>query len=109
MDSEDYTEVLSLRTQNRHLKETVRALREKLEEMQREQSRRIQEGLAASQEEISQLKGTVVALREEMEKRLAQYEKDRQAAELAHGQRVRQLKETILALRDLLEKGREKT
>ena len=57
-----------LDAENRQLKATINALRQKLEEMQAAGNARVQAALAGAQAEIGQLKATINALRTEMER-----------------------------------------
>ena len=55
-------------TENRHLKDTIAALRQELERLQIENDENLQKAASAANDEIGQLKATVIALRDEMKK-----------------------------------------
>ena len=87
----------------RHLRQTIHALRQELEERQAERSESIQRAIATSQGEIVQLKKTAAALRDALEAK--QVEKDeavQQAIADSTGE-IGQLRATVRALRDELE------
>ncbi len=61
-------ELYQLHTENRHLKDTIIALRQELENLRIENEQNLQKALSDSHSEIAQLKETTTALRDEMEK-----------------------------------------
>ncbi len=95
--------VLRLEQDVRQLKETVLALRLKLEEAQAGRDQAVQDAVAGAHDEIRQLRDTVRTLREEMQ--TLQAEKDRavQVAVATGSDAGRQLQQTIAALRSALE------
>jgi adenylate cyclase len=88
-----------LETENRQLRQTIDALRQRLEEAQAQQDARIQQALAASQSELLQLRQTIVALRAEMERLQGLTEKRIEEVAAAARDENRQLRDTIVALR----------
>jgi phosphoglycolate phosphatase-like HAD superfamily hydrolase len=97
-------EALSLaRLENRHLQETIKALRDALEHMQIDKEDSIQNAVASANHEIAQLKATITAQREAMERLQAAYEDTLQALERRSRDEVQHLQQTIVALRELLE------
>ncbi len=92
-----------LSAENRHLKETIVALREALERQEIEKDDRVQQALASANDEIAQLKATIQAVRDKMEEQQLKYAGELQAAKKAARDELLQLKETIQLLRDRLE------
>lgn len=91
------------RTENRQLKETIGALRDKLERMRFEKEQGVQQAVAAANDEIVQLKATVTALRDELERNKITYEGAMQERERAFRDERNQLQQTIVALRKQIE------
>ncbi len=60
-------ELYLAQTENRQLRDTVAALRGKLEEMRFDKERSIHKAVAVANDEIAQLKATAIALRDELE------------------------------------------
>ena len=90
-------------TENRQLKETTVALRDKLEKMRFEKEQGVQQAVAAANDEIVQLKAMVTALRDELERIKFTYEEAMQARERALCDGQNQLQQTIVALRKQIE------
>ena len=61
-------EIRDLTAENRHLQETITALRDAMDSMRFEKDEMVQQECARSQDEIQLFKSTVAALREEFEK-----------------------------------------
>ena len=99
----DHNDLLHVHREIQQLKETVVALREKLEMQAYEKDHLVQEAVATQQNEIQQLRHMVMALRGELESEL--YEKDRVVQEVVSTSldEIQQLKHTISALRQELE------
>ena len=89
-------------TENRHLKDTIAALREQLEALRYENEASVQKATAAAKAEIVELKASIVALREELERRTAGFEEGLQEERREHRDELNQLKRTIRELRDAL-------
>jgi len=92
-----------LKAENRHLKETIVALRTTLDQKEIEKDERIQEALAAANDEIGQLKAAIQAVREEMERQKLNHAEELQAARKASRDEMAELKKTIQLLREKLE------
>jgi hypothetical protein len=104
MNSREESTALSLaRLENRHLQETIRALREALEHMQIDKENSVQNAVTTASQEIAQLKATITAQREAMERLQITYEEKIQALERRSRDEGQQLQQTIVALRELLE------
>lgn len=72
-------------TENRHLKDTLGALRQELELLNSMNEETTQKTVASANDEINQLKVTVTALREEMESlRFENAEKVQEAVAASH-------------------------
>jgi len=100
-------EILRLQSENRHLKETVTALREAMEKQRAECEDRIQKLLSEADDEAAQLKAAINALRDEMERIRNRYEEKLQELESSAGDEIKQLRETITVLRERLEEQHE--
>ena len=59
-------ELYLAQTENRHLKDTIAALRQELERLRIENDENLQKAASAANDETGQLKATVSALRDEM-------------------------------------------
>ena len=102
---EDKGNLRELAQENRHLKETVVSLREKLEEMAVAGAEAVSRASNQREKEMAELKATVLALREEMERQKASHEAVLQQTALANRDEIHQLQEMIQALRRELEKA----
>ena len=92
-------------TENKFLKITITALRDKMEDLKIKQEENIQRAKAGSADEISQLQQTVNALRAEMEKTQISKEEEIQLAVSKVSDQNTQLKGTVNSLRQELEKS----
>jgi CRISPR/Cas system CMR-associated protein Cmr5 small subunit len=92
-------------TDNRHLKATIAAMREKLEDVRHETERRFQETIALGNSESIQLKTTIQELRNEMERRAFDFNERLVAEQSLHRDELVQLQQTIQLLRDKLGTG----
>ena len=92
-------------TENKFLKITITALRDKMEDLKIQQEDNIQRAKAGSADEISQLQQTVNALRSEMEKTQISKEEEIQLAVSKVSDQNTQLKGTVNSLREELEKS----
>lgn len=99
-------ELYLAQTEIRHLKDTIRALREELEKEQAGREDAVQAAVAASLEEIRQLREMIQSLREQLEALLASKEQAVQAVVATSHNEARQLQATIGALRGELEQLR---
>lgn len=86
-----------------HLRETVRALRDALEEERRARDAEVQAARQAAHDETQQLRQTIQALRDELESISGTHQQKMQAIARGHRDETRQLHETIQALRERLE------
>jgi len=100
-------EILRLQSENRHLKETVTALREALETQRAECEGKIQKLLSEADDEAGQLKATINALRDELERVRIQCEEKLREFESSAGDEINQLREMITVLRERLEERHE--
>ncbi len=91
------------RAENRQLKETIVALRDKLESMGFEKEQDVQQAVAAANDEIAQLKATVTALRDKLERSTFTFEDSMQERERVSRDECNQLQQTIVALRQRIE------
>jgi HAMP domain-containing protein len=104
MDHQPESQDLHLaQTENRHLKETISALREELEKMRISSEASIQNAVVAANGEIVQLKSTIAALRDELEWTLVQCEEKIQKMEQMTRDEMNQLQQTVKTLREQLE------
>lgn len=94
-----------LETENRHLKDTIYALREALEEAETECQERVQKALVTANDEIAQLKATIPAIRDEMDRKQVGFEEALQASHREARDETAELQKTIQALRDQLEEA----
>jgi chromosome segregation ATPase len=94
---------LGLQAEIRHLKEMVGALREQMEKMRIDEQERLQQALAAGNEENGQLKNMISALRDELERRKIESDERCQKTEHAARDEAKQLQEMIRTLREKLE------
>src|SRR3546814_4999252 len=69
-------------TEVRHLKESIRALRDELERMRIDKETGIRQAVAAAGSEAAQLKATITALRDELEMKRIEKEENVQAAKI---------------------------
>ena len=104
MKSQSETEDLyQLQTENRHLKDTIVALRESLEKQRIDNEALVQNVKASANDEILQLKAAVTALRDGLEYNKIKQEEKVQELERAAHEENKQLKEMINILRTQLE------
>lgn len=103
----EVSETYQLETENRQLKETIVALRAKLEALQFQQDAKVQEAVAAANDKGGQLKETIVMLRDTLEHHKAMSEDHIQNLERSHRDERMQLQETIRVLRVQLEARHE--
>ena len=96
-------ELYLTQTENRHLKDTIVALRDELEKQNIETEDRIQKAVAEANDQILQLKETITALRDEMEHNKIIYEDKMQEQKRAYRDEKKQLEQMISALRDKIE------
>jgi len=90
-------------TENRHLRETIAALRTELERVGYETEQRFQETIALGNNENIQLKATIRELRSEMERRAFDFDERLVAEQALHRDELMQLRQTIQLLREQLE------
>ena len=90
-------------TENRHLKDTINALREAMEKMQIDKEDSIQKAVVDVNNEIIQLKSTIIALRETLEKEQISFKEKIQEIERRTRDDVEQYQQTIVTLRHQLE------
>ena len=93
-------ELYQVHTENRHLKETVSALRDALEKKQISHEEDIQKSLAVQNDENAHLKLSIVALRDELECARITHEESIQKLEQSARDEVNQLQESIRVLRE---------
>lgn len=105
----EHDELKQILTENRHLKNTINALRETMEKMQIDKEDCIQKAVVEANSEIIQLKSTITALRETLEKKQILYEEKIQEIELKTRNEIKQLQQTIVNLRQLLEESNAKS
>ncbi|MCE5250905.1 hypothetical protein LLG96_11855 [bacterium] len=96
-------ELLITQAENRHLKETIVALREAMEKQKIEHESNIQSALSSANDEISQLRAAIGAMRTEMEKIRMEHATKIQDLEREYNDEKNQLKQMIAALREQLE------
>ncbi|MDO9630616.1 MAG: hypothetical protein Q7I92_01780 [Humidesulfovibrio sp.] len=98
-------ELSALHAENRHLKDSIVALRQSLEVLVLDKNAAVQQAVAASQGEIEDMKAAVVALRDALE--TLRNERDRQVQEaVAQGKAEnRELQTAIQALRERMEQA----
>ena len=89
----------------RHLKNTIAALRDKMESVHFQKDEEVQKAVALSNDEIIQLKDTVSALREQLETLKYDDEERIQAIERNARDEIAHLHDTITTLRTKLEGG----
>ena len=99
----DLSGFYDLQTENRHLKETVAALREEMEKMREGEQERLQHALVAAKDEIDQLHKMIAALREELERLKIECEEKCRGIEQDAREETRQLHEMIQTMRGRLE------
>ena len=90
----------------RTLKDTVRALRDTLEQERIDKERAVQGAVAEAHNELVQLKATAAALRDGLEQARIDREKAVQLAVVAGAEEITQLKSAAGALRETLEQAR---
>jgi len=66
-------ELYEVQTENRHLKDTIRALREELEKERYNCENRVQKAVASANDEIVQLKSIIQALRDGLEQQKIEF------------------------------------
>ena len=93
-------------TENRHLKETIAAMRDELENVRFETEKRFQETIALGNSEITQLQATIQELRNEMERNNFDFQEKLVKEQGIHRDELKQLQQTIQQLRDKLEAGK---
>ena len=93
------------RTEIRHLKNTIQALRDELEAMRVGKDEAVQAAIAAGANEARQLQATITALRTELEQKIFQHLDDLERQKHLANDELRLLRETIAALREELEGG----
>lgn len=103
MEKQKSDELLKVQTENRHLKDTIRALREELEKEHYRYQEGIQKAVSAANDDNIQLKKTISAIRDEMEKMRFDRIEIEQEARAGVNDEITQLKLTIKALREELE------
>ena len=91
---------------NRHLQETIGALRTEMEEMRIDKEVSVQKAIAAANDDMTQLKNTITALRTGMERQGYTGDEAVQKAIADANQEIVQLRGTIGALREELENMR---
>ena len=102
----DSTQELSaLHAENRHLKDSIVALRQSLEVLVLDKNAAVQQAVAASQGEIENLKGAVVALREALEALRAERDRQVQEAVARGAAENRELQTAVQALRERLDQA----
>jgi chromosome segregation ATPase len=89
--------------ENRHLKETIAAMREELESLDFVRQKAVQDAVLESQAEIEHLRTTIVAQREELESIRFETEKRFQETIAELNSENKQLKDAIQELRSELE------
>lgn len=97
-------ELYMAQTENRHLKDTIVALRDELESERNFSAKKTQDALALSSNEIKQLKETAAALRDALEAAHFKTQKEVQEAIVASSSEIKELKETVGSLRNELER-----
>jgi predicted nucleic acid-binding Zn-ribbon protein len=100
---QDIPELQQALTENRHLKETIAAMREELENVRFETEKRFQEAIAVGNSEIIQLKATIQELRNKMEHRAFDFQEKLVKEQGLHRDELKQFQQTIQLLRDKLE------
>ena len=103
----EVSETYQLETENRQLKETIVALRTEFEALRFQQDAKVQEAVAAANDEGGQLKETIVMLRDTLEHHKAMSEDHIQNLERSYRDERMQLQETIRVLRVQLEARHE--
>ena len=91
------------RSETRHLRETIGALREQLEAAIVERNAAVQAAFAQSADELAQQQQTIIELRRSVESERADAARAREAGERAARSERDQLQEIIAALRARLE------
>ena len=105
--SSEQDKIHDVQVENRHLRETICTMREKLETLHFEKEEIIQNAAALKSDEIIQMRKTVSALRDELEKTKFHYEAKLEEGVGAHRDEQKQLHQTITALRERLEKAQK--
>ncbi|MBA3009667.1 MAG: hypothetical protein KKF12_00625 [Proteobacteria bacterium] len=96
-------ELLAVQQENRHLKETIGALRERLEALRFEKEQSLGDAISMAAGEILQLRQTISALRNELEHQQVLCEETLFQREKTYGDQIDQLKDMVMALRIQLE------
>ena len=99
----DQHELYLIQTENRHLKDTIIALREELERVSIQHEDNIQKAIAVANDGINQLQATVVAMRDELERNKIASEEEFQKIRRTACAEIEQLQHAIFVLRDKLE------
>lgn len=97
-------EFFEVQQENRHLKETIIALRSELESLAFEKEQSVRDTHASMAGEISHLKKTITALRDELEQQKMAYEEKIYQGKQDNRDEKKQLKAIVQALRTKLEK-----
>ena len=92
-------ELYLARTENRHLQETIRVMRDELEQMQMDKEASLQQAVTIATDEITQLKAMITALRHELERNQSSYAENMQEVERCARDEATQLQQTIRVLR----------
>ena len=88
----------------RHLKDTIAAMRQKMEELGADSQIRVQQVTAEYHDEALQLKAAVQAMRDEMDQMRFEKQRDIQQAVADANGEIEALKGTVRALREELER-----
>jgi HAMP domain-containing protein len=99
----DADELYLSQTENRHLKNTIVALRDELENMRIQHEENVQQALVSANDEIHQLKAAIVAMRDELEHSRAGYEDQIQNIHRTARDEINQLHQSIWVLRERIE------
>ena len=103
MESQAERDALHLaQTENRHLRDTICALRDELERMRIDKDDSVHQAVLSASDEIVQLRTTVTILRDELERTTNSYEKKLQELEWQGRDEIHQLQQTIRILREQL-------
>ncbi len=89
--------------ENRHLQNTIQALRDELEAMRSANEAAVQAAVASGSNEARQLHATIGALRTELEQTVFRQAGEIEQARRAAHDELRSLRETVAALRENLE------
>jgi len=89
------------------LKDAILAVRQEMEKVRFEENERIQQAVAAANEEIRQLRASIVELRDQLELQDAERDKQLRSMELQHDREKSDLYKTTATLREKLEELNE--